>query len=88
MSLNKNVRVGLSLVDNNFAHESISKKHPMLLVDQGKAAPQVVQQDRQNGDCSNPIYVGEILSAYYLLLVTTCSFSQRTIAATPTRTIY
>ena len=34
-SLNKNVRVGLSLVDNNFAHENISKKHPMLLVDQG-----------------------------------------------------
>lgn len=32
--LNKKVRVGLSLVDNNFAHESISKKHPMLLVDQ------------------------------------------------------
>ena len=34
-SLNKNVRVGLSLVDNNFAHESINKKHPILLVYQG-----------------------------------------------------
>ncbi len=33
-SLNKNVRVGLSRVDNNFAHESMSKKPPLLLVDQ------------------------------------------------------
>ena len=41
-SLNKNVRVGLSLVDNSFTYESIRKKHPMLPVDrsvEGKGLP-------------------------------------------------
>ena len=34
-SLNKNVRVRLSLVDNSFAHENINKKYPMSVTDQG-----------------------------------------------------
>ena len=34
-SLNKDVRVGLLRVDNNFAYESMSKKRLMLSVDQG-----------------------------------------------------
>lgn len=34
-TLNINVRVGLSLVDNSFAHKNINKKHLMSLKDQG-----------------------------------------------------
>lgn len=34
-TLNKNVRVGLSPVDNSFAHKNNSKKHPMSVSDQG-----------------------------------------------------